>query len=346
MAFKNKRTRNLLILFVVLIAACAAYFIIDKAGAASQAKKESEAARESEENRIWLTQIDDLTSIQINNDKGTLTFHKKDDTWYEKADEKFPVNQTALGTLADTLSYMEATRKLEGADAPADYGLLEDALSVTVTDAKGVSSTIYIGNAVGDEYYAKISGSDTIYTVSSSLYSQITGKALYDFVQLESLPNVTSDEITSVKITANDKTYLYTKIPSEESGETAETDTAEPKESEAAKTKWQLKVDGKEEDIEDETSVTGLISAITGLSISGCINYNASESELEEYYLKDPEMTIQYTYETEEGEKTAAIYIGSMTSDSQSYYILLNQSSAINMMSAESVQGIKGYLPK
>ena len=112
MTGKNKN-KVLLILVAVLVMICAIYFIITKVTEAKETKKETEATAESEANRIWVTQIDEVTGITIHDGDTQLDFEKTDGTWYTTEDIDFPVDQDTLESAASSISSVSADRVLE-----------------------------------------------------------------------------------------------------------------------------------------------------------------------------------------------------------------------------------------
>ena len=318
----SDKIKKLLILAGILAAVCVIYFVVSRCIDNQNEKKASQAAEESEANRIWVTTLDGIRDISFEEGENQIHFVKKDDCWYEAQDENFPVDQTALQTLVDLYSSVEATRSLTGGDALSDYGLDTPALSIHLTDGSGKITSLYIGNKVNDEYYLKKDASEVVYTVNADIYSTLSGKSLYDFVQIKELPQITVDAVESISIHFDDQNYDFKK-------ESAEASESESGESEA--------------ETEGSDHFSELASTIAGLSISGCVDYNA-ENHLENYGLKNPEMRISYTYLNDDVPETIVIYVGDMSSDGENYYILEEDTTAVYMIPASSIEGIRGYL--
>ena len=168
MTGKNKN-KVLLILVAVLVMICAIYFIITKVTEAKETKKESEATAESEANRIWVTQIDEVTGISIHDGDTQLDFEKTDGTWYTTEDIDFPVDQDKMSALVSEYSDVESSRSLVNGDDLSAYGLDAPSLIISVTDGNGVVTQLLVGDKVGDEYYLK-----TADNTHHLLYHQLT----------------------------------------------------------------------------------------------------------------------------------------------------------------------------
>lgn len=371
----KKNNKILIILAAVLVVVCLAYVIVVKVQETGEAREESESKAESEASRIFVSDISGADTVTLKTGKANLKFIKKDDTWYYDGDDKFPVNQDTLNTIADTASKFEATRKLENGDSLEDYGFSDDNISVTVSNPDGDSVVLEYGNSVNDEYYIKSADSDTVYTADSTMYNTVSEKTLYDFIEMESLPNCYSDEIEQVKITLDGKTYTYDK-PSEEEGDETDVDTSEEtgtgsdtdtseETGTGSDADTSEKTDGSTDESESESETEtesetespeekafdNLSSAIPGMSIEKCVNYYVEKDGLKKYGLDKPAMTIEYTFtNSDDKTETQVIYVGDKASGddaqdgSESYYIRLKGSNAVNTISANSIDGLKGYV--
>lgn len=344
MTGKNKN-KVLLILVAVLVMICAIYFIITKVTAAKEAKKESEATAESEANRIWVTQIDEVTGISIHDGDTQLDFEKTDGTWYTTEDKDFPVDQDKMSALVSEYSDVESSRSLVNGDDLSDYGLNAPSLTISVTDGNGVVTQLLVGDKVGDEYYLKTADGDTIYTVADTVVSTVSGLTLYDYVKINQLPTVTADQIENITIDAGDKTYVMEAEDSIASDSTSSGDETNASDTlSAAGTDETTKSENAESEKSNSETWSSLTQALAGMSIDSCVDYNASEEALKTYGLKSPSKRIEYTYENDEGQNTVTLYIGEMTADGTGYYVLQSGSSAVNIILAQSIDGLLGYL--
>lgn len=383
----KKNNKILIILAVILVAVCLVYVIVTKVQEAGEARKESESKAESEASRIFVTDISAADAVTLKTGDAELKFVKKDDTWYYDGDDKFPTDQDTLNTIADAAAKFEVTRKLENGDSLEDYGFADDNISVEVSNADGDSAALEYGKSVNDGYYVKTADSDTVYTADSVMYNVVSGKTLYDFIEMESLPNCYSDQIEQVKITLDGETYTYDKPQKETDGDadtdssggtggsadtdgsggtggSADTDSSDGAggsadtdsaggtggSSDTAESEVKSETETETESPEEE-AFNNLSSAIPGMSIEKCVNYYVEKDGLKEYGLDKPAMTIEYTFTNSDAQiKTQVIYVGNKASGddaqdgSESYYIRLKGSDAVNTISANSIEGLKDYI--
>ena len=68
---------------------------------------------------------------------------------------------------------MASTRYIENADEPAAYGLDAPAYKILLTDANGKEVQLYVGNAVGEDYYVMNPETAEIYTVNSGVVADL-----------------------------------------------------------------------------------------------------------------------------------------------------------------------------
>lgn len=140
-----------------------------------------------------------VASLAWSNDGEDYAFTRGESVWMREGDAAFPVNQTVVQNLADTISGLTAARQLTAGADPADYGLAEPAFRVTAGDAQGEATTFSLGDATpfADGYYLSVSGDDAIYVVEDSL-ADVFDKTLTQLAAMESLPDVTDVQRVTV----------------------------------------------------------------------------------------------------------------------------------------------------
>ena len=197
----QKKKKSMILLFAVLVVLVAAYFILQSWNK-SQDKKEQ--AKEEAEN-IYITDIDTITDIKYNIGSGDMEFTKEDGTWYVTADKDFPLAQSYPEQMADTFKKLKAERELKDGDSLEDYGLTEPVYTVSLTDGEGGETTLYYGNAAGDDYYVTVGDEGKVYTVSSTTISDLQ-YSLEDMAQLDTYPNIGSGNLKKEVITQGGQT--------------------------------------------------------------------------------------------------------------------------------------------
>lgn len=332
------KKKNLIVLLIVFVALIVVYAATSAYSDYAQRKQEEQEQEESEANRIWITDIEEVREISYDNGTDSLAFVKEDEEWKYKDAEDFPLVQSYLTALEETVSHLEATRKLEGGDELEAYGLAEPAAMVTVTDSDGNETTLGIGNSVDSEYYLVVEGEDIPYTVSSTLYNEIQ-YSLYDMVEIEEFPDLSEDTLVSVEVTNESGTYTLERLEvgtatladattadatdadaatvSEAQTETEQeeieteadtqeqdqTETESEEETEEETYAWYLNENGKRFEIENESLCNTLLNDLYSLSFESCENYKGDETELEEAGLSQSDISFTVTYLDEDGEE-------------------------------------------
>ena len=156
-----KQHKTMITLLVVLVVCVGLYFLM---GAIADKQEEKELKED-----ILVTNLADLVSLEYTDGKKTLSFAKEDDAWYVADDKNFALDSSKVETMENVLVDVMAERELEGADELSAYGLKEPAYTIAMKDANGKETTLYIGNASGDHYYATVDEKKAIYTIGSSV---------------------------------------------------------------------------------------------------------------------------------------------------------------------------------
>lgn len=155
-----KKYKSMVILLAVFVVVFALYFIM-------KAVNENQSENDVKET-IMVTDFDSLVSLEYTNGKTTMSFVKEDDVWKVSDNDEITLDSDSVESIASTLSQVAAVRVLEGADELSSYGLEEPAYTITMEDESGVTMTLYIGDAVDDNYYASTNDKVVVYTIGSS----------------------------------------------------------------------------------------------------------------------------------------------------------------------------------
>ncbi len=304
-----KQKKTLLILLGVMIAVCAGYY---GATAYTTAKAEAEAEAEAlvaAESIINVTSIEEEIVAVSWNYTTDLSFELVDEEWVYTEDTSISIESTYLTTIISTYSNITAERELVGGDTLADYGLEDPAYTITLTDASGVETVCYIGNAADTNYYFAINDKENVYTVSDSVLTNISYE-ITDLVLDDVFVYLYSDEIQSVTITSPEEELSFT---------------------------------------DDADAFEMMATGIAYLDLSTCVNANASdELELygldEEQrvvwtveYIMTSDDTSESTDE-EEGElESATLYIGAYDEELGVYYVQSEGSNMVYTMDIDTI---------
>ena len=175
----KKKTVKLVSAVVVLGVVSGAYVGVNSY-VSSQEKKESEA----EDTSVELTSLDmdNITSVAFTAGQDKVEFDKKDDTWSEKGDADFPVNQDTLNTAVGGVASLSAAQEISDVEDLSEYDLDSPQNEITLTTDDG-DTVLQIGmeNDSTSQYYVRKSDDDKkVYLVDSSAVEPFMG-TLYDF---------------------------------------------------------------------------------------------------------------------------------------------------------------------
>lgn len=171
-------------------------------------KSEEKEAKRAEADRIHITETDGLSEFSYTNGTDKMGFVWEDGTWYYDEDKEIPVSQSTVEGIANAVEGLTAARELKNPDALEDYGLTEPSYTIQYTSDDGTESELYIGDATGEDYYATVGNTGKVYTITSSLVSQLQFE-LSGVVENDSVPSIGSGNLKKVEITENGETTTY-----------------------------------------------------------------------------------------------------------------------------------------
>ena len=153
---------------------------------------------------------DDIRSITWTNLGNEYTISKTDDGWTLDGHDGFRLNQDDAAAMADAVSALKATRRLDGGVEDSDYGLAEPTLTVKIVLNDGSEITLAEGdkNDVTDAYYLRVTaGESLVYTVETDLQTAFNQK-LSDLFVKETLPSLSESAQRVVLTRADDEITL------------------------------------------------------------------------------------------------------------------------------------------
>ena len=369
----TKNTKKLLGLVGALAVLGGAYGGIVWINQNNEEKAAEQSKAEKEANTFYLSQMEEPISISYTNSYGTFAFSydTENETWSYDSDEHFPVTQSYLTSISSDLKSFTAERKLEEVqDDLSVYGLDNPSCTITAKGSDDTEVTIQIGslNSYNSDYYAKVEGSDDIYTIASSYVSDISND-ISTLQEKESFPTITSTSITDVQLSKDgitlDMEKEVTQEPATEEVETeSESSESESKVSEEETTKavsdsteeglteeestvemvdvtrWVFTQDNKTQRVDESDDIHDLLVNMVGLTFNDCADYYADEEEKESYGLTDNATVLTITYQSGEEETTLKLTIGATTEDDAYYYVSMDDSDQVNTVSKESLDAV------
>ena len=269
----KKKTVKLVSAVVVLGVVCGAYAGVNSYVASQEAKE-----KEEEDTSVDLVSLeaDDITAVAFTADTDSVEFDKKDDTWTEKADANFPVNQDTVDSAVKGVASLTADQEIADVEDLSQYDLDTPQNEITLTTADG-DTTLQVGmQNSNNQYYVKKSDDDkNVYLVSSTSIEPFMG-TLYDFAESGTFPSVTSATITDVKVDKEDG-YELTEDPDS--------------------LFWMVS-NGKNEEKADTTKANEVTAAVGNLAYDKFVDYNCTDDS--KYGFDDPYAVITVKYSEEE----------------------------------------------
>lgn len=269
----KKKTVKLVSAVVVLGVLCAAYEGVNYY-VTSQEEKETEENDTSVD--LVSLEADDITAVSFTADQNEVEFDKKDDSWTEKSDANFPVNQDTVDSAVKGVASLTADQEISDVEDMSQYDLDNPQNTITLTTADGDTSLQIGMESSNNQYYVKKEDDDkNVYLVSSSSIEPFMG-TLYDFAESGTFPSVTSATITDVKVD-KENSYELTQ--------------------DADNLFWNVS-DGKTTEKADTTKTGTVTSAIGSLAYDKFVDYNCTDDS--KYGFDDPYAVITVKYTEEE----------------------------------------------
>ena len=274
-----KRSTRLLILLGVLLVACIAALV------ALQYEQQREDIQTS---GATILSIDSaaVESLSWEYEGQSFAFHKDDGTWLYDEDEAFPVDDAKLNTLLEPFEDLGATFVIENAEDVSLYGLDDPMCTITVQtadqtydislgDYSTMDSQRYLSIGDGNVYLA---ASDPAETYAAGLSDLIANDTLPAFLEVETIAFSGAQNYEIFYEEDSSHTYCSEDVYfTEQDGQTLPLDT---------------------------TLVEDYLGAVSNLTLSDYVTYNATDEELQSYGLDDPDLTLTVRY-TDDGDAQA-----------------------------------------
>ena len=269
----KKKTVKLVSAVVILGVLCAAYEGVNFY-VTSQEEKETEENDTSVD--LVSLEADDITAVSFTADQNEVEFDKKDDSWTEKSDANFPVNQDTVDSAVKGVASLTADQEISDVEDMSQYDLDNPQNTITLTTADGDTSLQIGMESSNNQYYVKKADDDkNVYLVSSTSIEPFMG-TLYDFAESGTFPSVTSATITDVKVD-KENSYELTQ--------------------DADNLFWNVS-DGKTTEKADTTKAGTVTSAVGSLAYDKFVDYNCTDDS--KYGFDNPYAVITVKYTEEE----------------------------------------------
>lgn len=280
MARKKKKVGTLLVLLGMLILMILLYVLV-----MNKNKNEEEEVME-ETITLWNIESDTVTEISYTLNGTTLTYMKSNDTWVDKSDTKVPINQDYITTMLSQVVNLSADKiVVKDPEDLSEYGLEDPALVVKITGEDGTAFELNLGDTlgIGTGYYAKLPDKNTVYAVSSEVYSAFNYTQT-QMIAIEAFPTITATNITNINV-VKDGTNIF-KADYDQSAADAGEYYA-----------WKISKPYNTVQKGDPTKFDSYFENYSSVSLGECVDYKGSD--LSKYGLDNPSATIDLSYYTE-----------------------------------------------
>lgn len=277
-----KRSKKIGVLTGVLAVACVATWAV------MRTEEHKEKIKNSDEIILEIPE-DKFTALSWSQDGTKLSFHKEegdDAVWTYDDDSEFPVSEKKIKDLLSTFEEFGVSFKIEEAEDLAQYGLDQPTCTIDFTaDGQDYEVTLGDFSTMDSERYVSI-GDGNVYLVKEDPMDKFDAE-ISDMLARDEIPDLkqadqfafTGNASYTVDYEKDNKTDTYN---SEDTYFTEENGTKKPL---------------------DTSSVNKFLGNLANLDLTEYASAHASEEELAEYGLDNPEQVIQVTYTPEEGDQ-------------------------------------------
>ena len=303
---RNKKT--LIILAVVLVALIVATVLV------TNIDVHREKVR-AEEGTLMQFKGDDVTEFIWRYDKMEYAFEKKDGLWISPDDESFPVQQDKVNNLLAQVQNFKTNYTIEKPDKLAAYGLKNPKCAITVK-TKGTDYTIDFGDVSSMDGLRYTNVNDgNVYLATDDVMDKFN-ITVYDLLQYDTFPQCY--KVTDFVIEGDNNLHIYYD--------------KENHHGYSDEYLYYVKRGGSYLPL-GTLDTSNFIGYFTGYQMVDYITFKIDDATLENYNLKNPELTITASYLLEESstETESVKYYLSMAADNIAY-IMKEGSSIIYRM--------------
>lgn len=270
------RYKKLYILAGVLVVACLVTFGVTR----YEARKEN--IQNSGEVVLELP-TDSVTDLSWEYDGQSLAFRKEDGTWTYDGDADFPVDQDKIAELLDPFSALAAAFIIQDPEDLGQYGLSDPTCTIDIS-TEDQDYTILLGDysTMDSQRYVSI-GDGNVYLVEEDPLDLFDAQ-LSELIQNDEIPDL--DTVTQLSVSGpDDYTAVY------ETGNTTDTYRTDDV--------YFTQRSGDKVPL-DTSRVEDYLYTMSSLDLTNYVTYNATEEEIQNCGLDDPEATVQVDYTTED----------------------------------------------
>ena len=270
------------------------------------------AQKDTQEQQEELTKLSASSTLCYSNGSVTLHFTcDENGRWLWRDDPEFPLDESYILTLTDTVREMVAALPVKDAEEPASYGLDSQEKYLTSTNEKGESLTFYFGSKTDDGayYMSRSDMPEQVYVAPAALTDQLDVN-IFDMMRLPELPRIDPKRAHTITIFGPDEvSFTLTRGADEKWGGAPEV----------------------------ETHAVALLQETAALAVDSVLDYQPSDGVAELCGLDDPAavLTIDYV-NTVEVESSFTITVGAERDGQRC--VLIGEDTTIYLVDAELLQ--------
>ena len=280
------RSKRLMILLAVLAAACAAAF-----AALGWQQKQEQIAVSGE--AVLTIDPDSVTALAWTRGETSLAFTRDGEgNWSYDGDGAFPVDPAAMEDLLSPFAPFSAAFVIEDVEDEGQYGLDDPECTVTVATADRTWE-IRLGDtsAVDGQRYLSFEAGTVCLAAEDPLGTYEIG--LSDCILNDEVPAM--DRVTALTFSGAENYEIFYQ----EDGSAY---------SYCADDVYFTERDGETLPL-DTGRVEDYLSALATLDLTDYMTYSATDDELEQFGLADPELTVAVDYAPEDGEENSTFFL-------------------------------------
>ncbi len=344
MSKKTRQWVTILGLFVLLVAAGVGYY----AASVHQNKKEKQEAKDEDQITLYAMEQDQICKIHLKTKDRDVTYAKEDSIWKDTSDKNYPVNQDYISDMLNSLATVSASKLVvENPTDLSEYQLDTPAYQIELEDSQGNKNSLAIGleSVAAEGYYAYAGNADKIYTISSNTTDALD----YTWGQMMELPeepDITAAYVTAYSVTPK-KGKAFEAVYNEKRAEYKDYDG------------WDIKKAYAKTMPGSSEALQGLFGGLSSLTCQDGVSYQATKKEKQKYGLDQPAYTIDVSYYTVESDEDGTtdststdeteqkktehvykLYVGSLDSSKENYYVSVEGEKGIYRMSADTIDGL------
>jgi len=275
------RSKKLYTLLGVLALACVATFAV------MRFEEHKEQIKTSEDIILELP-TDTIQSLSWEYDGNTLSFHR-DGSWLYDGDEAFPVSEERICEMLEPFQAFGVSFTIENVEDYGQYGLDDPVCTIDLA-TEDQSYQIQLGDfsTMDSKRYVSI-GDGNVYLVQNDPLDD------FDAVLSDMIDNDETPAFEGVQALSFMGEQDYNIIYQEDN-----TSTYSPADV------YFTQRDGKELPL-DTSRVSSYLNAISSMSLTNYVTYNATDEELRTYGLDSPDLTVTVDYTPEDGEASTFV---------------------------------------